>query len=161
MRQRKVFINSNNEGEIVCPHCKTTRVINIPIQHLPSKPIKVKCKCEYNFIIILEYRKYYRKSVIFPGKLFDVSSNKEIDDVNITSLSVTGVGFEVTSYQGVNVNDILKISFRLDENFDSTICEEIVVKRVKEHFVGAEFCDQDKYQYELDFFMSSQMALIR
>jgi hypothetical protein len=160
MRQIRVFINNKNEGEIVCPHCKTTRVINVPVQHISSKPIKVKCKCEYNFLIILEYRKYHRKSVMFPGKIFDASSNKEIDDVNITSLSVTGIGFELTSYQGVNVNDILKISFSLVDNIDSTIYEEIVVKHVKDNFVGAEFRDQDKYQYELDFFMSSQMALI-
>jgi hypothetical protein len=49
--------------------------------------------------------------------------------------------------------------FTLDDNLDSTIREQIVVKRVNGRNIGAEFSDQEKYNYELDFYIMSQLSL--
>jgi hypothetical protein len=47
----------------------------------------------------------------------------------------------------------------LKESFDSAVRKSIVVKRVQGNFVGAEFSDQDKYNYELDFYVMPQLSM--
>jgi hypothetical protein len=141
-------MDSENEGEITCPN-----------YHIAKKPIKVKCRCGYNFSIILEHRRYHRRSVTIPGKLFQISSKKEVDDILIKSLSVTGIGFEMKSLPAMKVGDSFEIVFTLDDNFESSVREQITIKRVKGNFVGAEFLDKDSYNYELDFYVMQQFAM--
>jgi uncharacterized Zn-finger protein len=159
MKLRKVYINDEQEGEIICPRCKKKKTINVSNRRIPQKPIKIKCYCGHTFNIELEYRKHHRKIVNIPGKIFQRYSNKEIDDVIVISLSVTGLGFETRSLSDIKINDLLEIEFTLDDDFDSIVREEIVVKRVEGNFIGAEFFDQDKYHYELDFYIMPQLSI--
>ena len=50
------------------------------------------------------------------------------------------------------------IMFTLDDSSDSTIREEIIVRRVNGKNIGAEFFDQEKYNFELDFYIMSQIS---
>lgn len=159
MKLVKVYINQGNEGEIICPLCDKTRSVNVTNQRIPKKPIKVKCTCGHTFTIVLEYRKYHRKTVSIPGKLLDVDSKDEVAEILITSVSVTGVGFELTGITRVNLEDVFEIVFTLDDDFASVVNEEIVIKRVDGNHIGGEFCDGDKYHYELDFYITAQFAI--
>ena len=160
MNTKKIYINPDNEGQIVCPSCKKTKLINVANYRNPEKPIRVKCQCGHNFTITLEYRKCHRKTVNIPGKLFQRQSSRHIAEITVTSLSIAGVGFELKSHIGIKAiikpEDLYEIAFTLDDNFDSAIREEIVVKRVDGNRIGAEFADQEKYHYELDFYLSSE-----
>ena len=160
MKVTKVLVNADNEGEIICPSCGKRRAIHVSRHRKVKTPIRVKCHCGYTFTISLEYRLYHRKKATLPGKLIDPTSKKAIDDIIVTSISVTGVGFEVKSFNGINVGDVFEIRFTLDDDFASVIHEEIVVKRVKRNIIGAEFCDQDKYHYELDFYLVPEFSFL-
>jgi predicted RNA-binding Zn-ribbon protein involved in translation (DUF1610 family) len=159
METVRVYINRDHEGEIVCPNCGRERTIHVSKHRILKNPVRVKCHCGHSFSVSLEYRRYHRKKVNIPGKLLDPSSKKEIDDVIITSLSVAGVGFEVKSFNYIKVGDVFEIVFTLDDDFGSTIREAIVVRRVDKNSIGAEFCDQDKYNHELDFYIFSEFPL--
>jgi hypothetical protein len=155
----KIYVNNANEGEIVCPKCEKTKTIHLSNDRIPHKPIRVKCNCGYSFSIVLEYRKYYRKTVSIPGKLVHIQTGEDIAKIVVTSLSVVGVGFELKSTGSVTVNGVYYIVFTLDDSLESAIREAIVVKRVSGSNIGAEFCDQEKYNYELDFYIMSQISL--
>jgi hypothetical protein len=163
MNTKKIYINTDNEGQIVCPSCHKAKTINVANYRNPLKPIRVKCQCGHNFSITLEYRKANRKTVNIPGKLFHKQSSRHIADVVVTSLSIAGVGFELKSHIGIKVvikpDDLYEIAFTLDDNFDSAIREEIVVRRVEGNRIGAEFADQEKYHYELDFYLSAEFPV--
>lgn len=159
MKITKVYINQENEGEIICPSCDKTRAVNISNQRVPLRPIKVKCTCGDSFSILLEYRKYHRKRVNIPGRLLDTISHAEVGEIWVTSLSVTGIGFEVTTPHEFGVNDVFEIQFTLDDDYDAVISEEIVLKRIDGNYVGAIFSDQNKYNYNLDFYITSQFAV--
>ena len=53
-------------------------------------------------------------------------------------------------------DDIYEINFHLDDDNHSIICEEVVVKRISGPFVGVEFYHNDRYNYELDFYIMSE-----
>ena len=65
IRPVKIFVNSANEGEIVCPKCEKTKTIHLSNNRITTKPIRVKCNCGYSFSIVLEYRNYHRKIFVF------------------------------------------------------------------------------------------------
>ena len=54
IRPVKIFVNSANEGEIVCPKCEKTKTIHLLNNRITTKPIRVKCNCGYSFSIVLE-----------------------------------------------------------------------------------------------------------
>ena len=155
MNPWKVYINRENEGEVICPNCGKTKTINVANHRLSQKPIRVKCQCGHSFSIVLEYRRYHRKTVSIAGKIFPRFSNTPLDDVMVTSISVVGVGFEVKSTLNVKIDDVYEIVFTLDDDFESVFREEIAIKRIEGTFIGAEFLDQDKYHHELDFYLSA------
>jgi hypothetical protein len=159
MEPIKVYMDSENEGEIICPNCENKKIISVANNRIATKPIKVKCRCGYSFSIVLEHRRYQRRNATIPGKLFHADSKKEVDDILIKSISVTGIGFETKSIRGIKVGDTFEIAFLLKESFDSAVRESIVVKRVQGNFIGAEFSDQDKYNYELDFYVMPQLSM--
>jgi hypothetical protein len=152
-------MDSENEGEIICPNCENKKIINVANYRIATKPIKVKCRCGYSFSILLEHRRYQRRNTAIPGKLFHVESKKQVDDILIKSISVTGVGFETRSLRGVKVGDTFEVAFLLQDSFDSAVRESIVIKRVQDNFIGAEFLDKDKYNYELDFYVMPQLSM--
>jgi hypothetical protein len=157
---RKVFVNRDNEGEVVCPNCGKAKTVNISNQRMSPKPIRVKCQCGYSFTIILEYRQYQRKTVSIPGRIFSRQSGMHSEDVMVTSLSITGVGFEIKSTQGIKAEDVYEIAFTLDDEIYTIVREEIIVKRIAGSYIGAEFADQEKYHHELDFYLTPQLFAV-
>jgi hypothetical protein len=157
MSPRKVYINRDSEGEVVCPNCRKAKTINVANQRITQKPIRVKCQCGHSFSIVLEYRRYHRKTVNFPGKIFSRQSGNPLDDILVTSLSVVGIGFEIKSPLGLRLEDAYDIMFTLDDDFASAVREEVIIKRIEGNYIGAEFADQDKYHFELDFYLTSHL----
>ena len=153
----KVYINRENDGEVICPNCGKTKTINVSNHRLSQKPIRVKCQCGHSFSIVLEYRRYHRKTVSIPGKIFLRLASTPLDEVTVTSISVVGVGFEIKSTLNIKLEDVYEIAFTLDDDDASLVREEIVIKRIEGTFIGAEFLDQDKYHHELDFYLSPQV----
>ena len=156
----RVLISPDNEGEIICPVCNKARTVNVSSHRIPQKPIKVRCACSATFNILLEYRKYHRKKVKFQGKLMDVVSHAVLHEITVMSLSVTEIGFEIHVPYNFRINDRFTVEFTLDDDLDSVVQEDIVVRRITGNSIGAEFSDQDKYNFELDFYITAHASLL-
>lgn len=158
----RIYLNENRQGVVTCIHCDVKHTINMSNytdDYLGQKPLKVKCSvCSKTFYIKFDLRKYHRININLPGKIFCFQSEDAIDDVTIISLSFGGVGFIIKDFLNIKNNDIYRIKFQLDDEYVSVICEEIIIKRVNGCFVGAEFYHSDRYNHELDFYITAALC---
>lgn len=148
-----VFTGGADTGTITCKQCGKTKTIDVSHFRNIRKYIKVKCACGTIFDILLESRRYHRKKVWLKGKLFKDQSNCPVDDIVVTDISMGGIRF-LTNLKGINFGDTYHIEFSLDDEFKSHVKEEIVIKYIKNSEVGAEFAESEKYNYDLDFYLT-------
>jgi c-di-GMP-binding flagellar brake protein YcgR len=155
----RIYLNEHRQGVVTCVHCGVKHTINMSNytdDHLGEKSLKVKCSmCKKTFYIKFDLRKYHRININISGKIFCSQSEKEISDITIISLSLGGIGFFVKEDLNIKNNGIYIIKFQLDDEHVSVICEEIIIRRVDGSFVGAEFYHSDKYNHELDFYITA------
>jgi hypothetical protein len=153
----RIYLNENRQGVVTCVHCAVKRNINMSNytdHHLGQKSLKVKCStCNKTFHIKFDLRRYYRININIPGRISHSQSRKEIDDLTIMSLSLGGVGFTINNDLDIKIDDIYEIKFQLDDEHNSVICEEIIIKRIDGRFIGAEFYHSNRYNHELDFYI--------
>ncbi len=53
----------------------------------------------------------------------------------------------------LRVEDMIEMTFTLDNNQQSEICYKGIVRRVNDRSVGVEFCDMSTYSAELGFYL--------
>ena len=147
-----VFTGGTDTGTITCRQCGKTKMLDISNFKNIRKLVKVKCTCGALFDVLFESRRYLRKKVQLKGELLNPQSHEVIDHVIITDVSVGGISF--IANLDMSVGEIYKISFSLDGQYESNIKEEIRIKYVKNSEIGAEFTEEEKYNYDLDFFLT-------
>jgi hypothetical protein len=123
--------------------------------NMGDKSLKVKCKCSHVAEIICEFRKFPRAKVNLKGKLFNLSTQEALGDVTVDSLSLGGIGFLLHSALTVHKGDVFELVFTLDNAEQSVLREEIAVKRIHGNAIGVEFRDKEKYNHELDFYITN------
>jgi hypothetical protein len=149
---QRIYLNDNDDGTIVCPDCEKSKIMNLARYKTSHMPIKVKCGCGCLFKIIIESRKFYRKET----HLFGEYKNRKTNDTGsiiVDDVSITGLHFTTKIDNNINIGDILDIKFTLDNTLQSEIFKIAIVKRVKEHSIGVEYCDLQAYNKELGFYL--------
>jgi hypothetical protein len=149
MEIKKIYVNDNEKGTLVCEECGKTRVINFSDFKNIGKPLKVKCSCGHCFFATIEIRKFYRKSTQLRGEYIkisnDVTKGLEKGAMIVEDLSRTGLGFRTKMSHNIRVADMLRVRFILDDAKHSEVSKSAIVKRVTNYFVGAEFIDFDTF----------------
>lgn len=151
----KIYLDHTYQGAVMCPRCHIKRNVNMaqyPNLNLGGKILKIRCnKCSYIFEVRFDFRKYYRMSVNIPGRLFsDEQGNYK--HVIIASLSVAGVGFIVNDVDNIHIGDVMSVAFSLNDQLDTVLHEEIVIRRIDGYYIGAEYA-HDEYNHDLDFYI--------
>ena len=149
MELKKIYVNDNEKGTLICGKCGKTRVVNLSDFKNIGKPLKVKCNCGHFFFVSIEVRKFYRKSTRLSGEYIKISHNtvKSIEKGTMTveDLSRTGLGFRTRTRHSICVKDLLQVRFTLDDVQRSEVHKSAIVKRTSDTFVGAEFVDFDAF----------------
>jgi hypothetical protein len=149
MEIKKIYVNDNEKGILICEKCGKTRVANLSDFKNIGKPLKVKCTCGHLFFVSIEIRKFYRKSIQLNGEYIRISNNAaerlEKGAMTVEDLSRTGLGFRTKAPHNIRVADILRVRFTLDDTKCSEVNKSAIVKRVTDYFVGAEFVDFDTF----------------
>jgi hypothetical protein len=149
MEIKKIYVNDNEKGTLICEKCGKTRVANLSDFKNIGKPLKAKCTCGHFFFVSIEIRKFYRKSTCLSGEYIRVSNNAaqglEKGAITVEDLSRTGLGFRTKTPHNIRVADILRVRFTLDNTKYSEVNKSAIVKRVTDYFVGAEFVDFDTF----------------
>ena len=149
MEIKKIYVNENEKGTLICDKCGKTRVVNLSDFKNIGKPLKVKCSCGHFFFVSIEIRKFYRKSTHLNGEYIKISHNAskglEKGTMIVEDLSRTGLGFRTKAQHNLRVRDMLRVRFILDDAQRSEVHKSAIVKWVTPYLVGAEFVDFDTF----------------
>ena len=63
----------------------------------------------------------------------------------VEDISRTGIGFRTVGGHAILVNDVLSVTFTLDDKQKTDIRKSVRVRRIDDRFIGAEFVDHDTY----------------
>ncbi len=142
----KVFINFDNTATFKCPTCGQTKTTDVSKYKTCENAVRVNVKCSCGQIqnVLLERRKYIRKSVDLTGS-YQHLDKKNQGRVKIVEMSRSGLRLKIDHPEDFNIGDQLKLTFKLDNEDQTPIVREVCVKTIKNTFIGVEFASQDHY----------------
>lgn len=137
----RVFINAENMATFQCPQCKKSWKKDFSqLSRFNSNRLRCKCPCGHTFAVILEKRRHVRKAAELSGS-FIHDRTKRRGIIHIKNISISGVGFDLTSDQFMHVGDRLGLKFNLDDPPRSFLYKEVIVRKISGRYVGVEFCE--------------------
>jgi len=149
----KVYVNQNGIAALKCPACEVTRTIKVQDFKGDKHIVKVRCNCRNVFTVKLEFRKNYRKETKLTGDYFGVSKEGMRGKLLILNVSRGGIGAQVIGMNSNKVGDELRVSFTLNDRQNSLIEKRVVVRLVKQNYIGCEFLDASSHDKALGFYL--------
>ncbi|QTA83735.1 PilZ domain-containing protein [Desulfonema limicola] len=151
MEEKKVFINDEGIAVVTCPECNTSKNMDARKYRKLNKAVraKVKCKCGNVFPVLLERRKYFRKSVNLQGK-YIIPGEKSSGTMKVEDLSRTGLHFKVNLPPRFKVDDKIVVEFHLDDKKNTFISKQAVIRTISGMNIGAEFNTVSSSDIEYD-----------
>ena len=146
MEVKKIYVNENDEATVTCPSCGKWRTAKVASYAERREPIKIRCSCGSVFPVIFEWRQAYRKEVNLLGICSKDGRSKE--PIVIENISAGGVGFKLNR-GNLKEGDIVEIKFTLDDNRRSVVSENVIVRLVRDRYVGAQFLDPGVHSQKL------------
>jgi len=73
--------------------------------------------------------------------------------MTVRNISLTGIGFETLSPHGLGKGDEIRVRFTLDDAKQSEIERDVIVRVVKDKYIGGEFSDPNLYDKTLGFYL--------
>ena len=147
------YASANDTVKITCPKCSTSKSFNANDYKTSNRGIKAKCTCGHVFRCAIEFRKSYRKAVNFAG---DYRNEKTGDTgrMTIESISLGGIDFvNLTPGNLIMKNDVLEVSFHLDDTSRSFIQRKVKVTSSDENTSNAAFIKYQLYDKDLGFYL--------
>ncbi len=149
MGVKKVQVCSDNLAKLSCPTCRAVRTAEVGQFKDFGNILSVKCVCNSKFAIKLEFRQHKRKPTNLDGYCIksEVAGDFENSERNkrhacncmIKNLSREGAGFVNLGKQQISTGSNVWLQFSLDDNNNTEITREAVVKIIQDDFVGCEF----------------------
>ena len=170
MEYQKINIAEDKSVKIQCPSCNTNKTVLV--EKLPKKfYFIVKCRCGAKFVVQRELRAKFRKNVHLTGvinracadqnskpeKILNVSAQDTlIAGCMIINISPNGLGIFLTgrSTSGIiKPGEILLVKFNLDNSVSTKVEKKVIVKAVKNNYIGCEFFDNEKEDKDIKFYL--------
>jgi hypothetical protein len=149
MQTHTIYANLSENVTLVCEQCRRSRPLQAALVKDLPQPLKVRCPCGATFGVNIIIRQFYRKKTRLPGMyvVYDPRTNKMLEQgrMIVEDISRTGLGFRTTSHHTILVNDVLSVTFTLDDQQKTMIRKSVRVRRIEDQFIGAEFVDHDGY----------------
>ncbi len=135
----KTLIRPDNTAVLTCPHCKRQKVVMAEAFKRRKHQLKIKCACQNVFMINLEFRKRIRKRVNLRGTYINYSQKDTSGALVVRDLSVCGFSFSNFDGRTFNIGDELNVEFILDDEYNTEIKKDAVVRSVRPSAYGCEF----------------------
>ena len=145
-----VHVNEQNKVTILCDQCGNFQSIDADFYKLinESLTVRITCnKCGHNFEIFINFRKTWRKATSLSGicSPIDCSGScntidyMRVSKITVDNISRTGIGFTIKSPHHIELGDTLEVKISLDNKQRSTITKQVIVRRISNNYIGAEF----------------------
>ena len=133
---KKIYVRPDNTIVLTCPYCGLQR--EVLVSFFRDKR-KLRIKCCYSFRVIIEFRKRIRKKIQLNGTYVNHSQEDREDNLTIQDLSISGLSFTCFNSHLFKVGDELTLEFMLDDEHQTVIKKEAIVRNMRESSVGCEF----------------------
>lgn len=138
----KVFVQPDNTATVYCRWCNKTKEIDVS-RFKGHVNCKVKCSCGKISRVQLEFRSQFRKKTELRGsyRMID-KEGKPVDAgaMTVVELSRKGVRMEIRELPlDMAPGDLVNIRFNLDDNVQTRIDRNVIVKNIHPPYVGATF----------------------
>ncbi len=142
----KIFIGSNDMATFSCPQCSKTKTANVSRYKNIEKAVRVKCKCPcgHSYTVLLERRKHIRKNLELAGAYISEKGG-ERGSMVVIDLSRSGVRIKLNMTANIEIGDKLMLEFNLDDQQQSLISKEIIVRSINDLLIGAEFLSKEHF----------------
>jgi hypothetical protein len=131
----RCYLSPEGRGLISCPSCGFGRTFDFK-QNIPaSRTVMVRCKCGKQFEAFLEVRQHYRKRVKLFGQYTNLTNSRS-GRMIIEDLSQMGIGLRIMGGVYFEKEDLVKVTFELDNGKSSLIVLKALVRHVRKNFVG-------------------------
>jgi hypothetical protein len=148
-----IYVNEGGMAIVVCPLCGITKTVNAARFKGRNEPLKIRCTCRSVIRVFFEFRRAYRKETNLDGYYSKLPTCKESGKMLVKNVSLTGIGFATLTMHSLTINDELEVKFTLDVMKRPEIKKRVVVKVVKDRYVGCEFEDRGQFDNELGFYL--------
>lgn len=149
MQTHTIYTNLSESVTLVCEQCRRSKALAAAIVKDLPQPLKVKCPCGATFGVNIIIRQFYRKKTRLPGVYVkrDTQTGKILEQgrMIVEDISWKGIGLRTPNQHTVLVDDMLAITFSLDDKQQTGIQKSVRVRRIDNYFIGAEFIDRDAY----------------
>ena len=132
---KKVFVRPDNIVVLTCPHCGHQREVHMD---LFKGKRKLSIKCCKSFKVLVDSRKMIRKQTRLIGTYRHHSQKNVKSKVVIHDLSLHGISFSCLDFP-YNPGDELTVEFTLEDEYQTLISKEAIVRNIRGNVVGCEF----------------------
>lgn len=149
----KAYVNQDGVAVLKCPACEAVKSAKVDSFKTGPHQVKVRCNCQAIFTVRLEFRKAYRKETRLAGEFQSLGGVRNLGKLTVVNVSKGGVGAQVIGYNHCRIGDELRVSFNLDDRHHSLIDKRVVVRLVKQSYIGCEFLDPNANDKALGFYL--------
>ena len=138
---------------LVCPKCGTSKTAEVAKFKGSKNPLEIECKCASTYPVFLEFRGAHRRETRLKGYYCRLPACKVWDEMLVKNLSLTGLGFSTFTEHGLRKGAGARVRFTLDDSSLSEIEKDVVVRLVRDNYLGCEFADPSLFDKALGFYL--------
>ena len=148
-----VYVNQDDSATLLCPNCGLSKTANVAKFKARKDPLKIRCKCGSTFYVAFEFRRAHRKETNLRGYYSRLPACTESHGMLVENVSLTGIGFAVSAPHNLIKGAEVRVKFRLDDANRSEIEKDVVVRVVKDKYLGCEFLERALFDKALGFYL--------
>jgi hypothetical protein len=138
---KKVFVRPDNTVVLKCPHCEHQREVDVSFFRGKRK---LSIKCCKSFKVQIESRQMVRKHTRLLGTyIHDSHKNGKANNIVIHDITLNGVSFSCLDFP-YSPGDKLTIEFTLEDEYQTLIKKDIIIRNIRGNIVGCEFVKNEE-----------------
>ncbi len=146
-------VKDDGVAAITCPLCGVVRPTSVSKFKNKQHVLGVKCKCNENFKVHLEFRKHFRKNTDLEGIYAILPPDAGGGRIKIQNVSRSGVGFTVSGIHSIKIGQKAKVKFTLDNRKETELDKHVTIRSINKNYIGCEFQENQAFEKELGFYL--------
>ena len=139
------YLNAKSIASFKCPACKRkyARDMSKAANSGHGSSVRCRCTCGHTFVIVLERRRHKRKEIDVTGGYLQ-KRHQYRGIFTIKNISVSGAGIELHTRRDIHEGDNLLLKFNLDNEEETYIAKEAIIRKKRGQNLGVEFQAQTR-----------------
>jgi hypothetical protein len=147
-----VYLDAYGQGTTTCPKCADKGIVSGNGYRDLHTTLTATCACGCRFLVLLNTRQYYRKSVCLTGT-YTPRGQSATRRITVNDLSLSGLRFHTLLPHTLKVDDVVELDFSLDDAKHTRLYQWAVISWIAGQQVGAKFCNVKTFEKELGFYL--------